>query len=168
MVPICSEWWLLYGFSFQPFSYSGCQSHHYFMLQLTLIMFFLTFTVCFIPFVFFQKKTQRLLSLLFLTLPSLTLFTWWSFFCHSKQNLVFLSFTPFWFRVPFLISCKDFVSYLCSILEGLIAHYFFQTSFCLMPSSILCLVMWIFNEEQFVPHCLLSITCQKYDDSNYL
>lgn len=37
-----------------------------------------------------------------------------------------------------------------------------------MPSSILCLVMWIFNEEQFVPHCLLSITLQKYDDSNYL
>lgn len=37
-----------------------------------------------------------------------------------------------------------------------------------MPSSILCLVKWIFNEEQFVPHCLLSITLQKYDDSNYL
>lgn len=28
--------------------------------------------------------------------------------------------------------------------------------------------MWIFNEEQFVPHCLLSISLQKYDDTNYL
>lgn len=130
MVPICSEWWLLHGFSFQPFSYSGCSSHHYFMLQLTLIIFFSDIhSVCFIPFVCFQKNL-RLLSLLFLSSPSLTPFTWCSLFCHIKQNLVFLSRVFYSFpTVPFLISCKDFVSYLCSVHEDLIAYYFFQTSF---------------------------------------
>lgn len=90
-----------------------------------------------------------------------------SFFATSTKTLFSFPglFSPFWLSVPFLISCKDFDSYLCSVHEALIVHYFFQTSF-LMPSSILCLVMWIFNEEQFVPHCLLSITFQKYD-SNY-
>lgn len=92
------------------------------------------------------------------------------FFCATSNRRLFLFprlFTPFWLRNTFLIDCENFDSYLCSGHEDLIAHYHFQTSF-LTPFSILCLVMWIFNEEQCVPHCLLSITPQKYGDSNYL
>lgn len=140
------------------------------MLQLTLIVFFLTFTEYFLPLFYSFRKIRRLLFLC----PS-----WHHPFLFCSLDVPFLPhqtkpwlnfqgfFTPFWLSVPFLISCKDFDSYLCSVHEEWIAHYFFQTSF-LMPSSILCLVMWIFNEEQFVPHCLLSITLQIYDDSNYL
>ena len=121
------------------------------------------------PFCILTEKFKDYFSFPLLASISLILFSCFPFFATSNKTLCSFPrlIIPFWLSVPFLISCKDFDSYLCSIREDLIAHYFLQTSF-LMSSSILCLVMWIFNEKQFVPHCLLSITLQKYDDSNYL
>lgn len=133
-MPICSEWWLLFGFSFQPFSYSGCPSHHYFMLQLTLIIFFLTFTVYVLSLVFFQKKLQRyfLSKVTFSPLLGITLsypvYLVFLFLPHqTKSCFPFLGFffSPLQLRVPFLITCKYFGSYLCSVHEDLNAHYFF-------------------------------------------
>lgn len=141
-MPICSEWWLLYGFSFQPFSYSSCPSHHYFMLQLTLIIFFLTFTVYVLSLLYYFRKKLKDYFLSSSCHRTLLSCTWCSFFATSNKILFSFPgfFTPFQLRVQFLINCKDFFllpwlspwRYNCLLL--------FSNKF-LMPSSVLCFVV---------------------------